>query len=177
MPYLLHKSYTEFHVWFWESSCSKWRFFCFFCICINVRYTVLDSASVLMIVILPSSAIFLIFHEFKTFCIYCTFWNAKMLCHLRTQYSSSYYWKCWDLVYFDFSLSLQNQFLMKEWINKQILNPLDAFLFQIWIVMYYYHNWRCRDNFLTLRFTIHKTAGQGNGYLFSGIKCNDRLSP
>ena len=83
----LWKSYTEFHVWFWESSCSKGRYFVFskflqltvinvmrFLMLdnenevVNVRYTILDSA-VLKIIIFPSGIIFLILHKFKTFCI------------------------------------------------------------------------------------------------------------
>ena len=36
---------------------------------INVKYTILDNANVLKIIILPSTVIFLILHKFKTYCI------------------------------------------------------------------------------------------------------------
>ena len=85
--HIFQKSFPGSRVWFWESSCSKWRLFVFFCISsinfgnevINVRYTTLDSANVLKIIIFSSSVIFLILHKFKTFCIIVMFFT-KCFC-------------------------------------------------------------------------------------------------
>ena len=77
--HLLQKNYTKFKVWFWESSCSKWRLYVFFVflqliglrmriLMLYIQFSILDSANVLKI-IFPSSIIFLILHILKTFCI------------------------------------------------------------------------------------------------------------
>ena len=79
--HLLQKSYTNSSL-ILEGKFFQIKAFYIFCIssincfeneATNVRCTILDSANILKINIFPSSAIFPILHNFKTFCIFDAF--------------------------------------------------------------------------------------------------------